>query len=69
MTDEMGTAERLYALAGEPFDVPVRTAITEYLTAHPRGRLGRVATSWDVFGIDEAGLRSRFASYIDRFLN
>ena len=69
MTDELGTAERLYALAGETFDVPVRTAITDYLTAHPRGRLGRVATSWEVFGIDEASLRSRFASYSDRFLN
>jgi hypothetical protein len=69
MTDELGTAERLYALAGETFDVPVRSAITDYLTAHPRGRLGRIATSWDVFGIDEVDLRSRFASYIDRFLN
>ncbi len=69
MTDELGTAERLYALAGETFDVPVRSAITDYLATHRRGRLGRVATSWDVFGIDEVGLRSRFASYIDRFLN
>ena len=69
MTDELGTAERLYALAGEPFDVPVRSAITDYLATHRRGRLGRVATSWHVFGIDEAHLRSRFASYIDRFLN
>jgi hypothetical protein len=68
MTDELGTAERLYALAGEPFDLPVRTAIADYLAAHPRGRLGRVATSWEVFGIEEAELRSRFASYIDQFL-
>jgi len=65
----VATYERLYALAGETFDVPVRSAITDYLTAHPRGRLGRIATSWDVFGIDEVGLRSRFGSYIDRFLN
>jgi hypothetical protein len=69
MTDELGTAERLYALAGEPFDVPARAAITDYLIAHPRGRLGRVATSWDMFGIDEDGLRTRFASYTDRFLS
>src|SRR3954470_19384980 len=69
MIDELGTAERLYALAGETFDVPARAAITDYLTAHPRGRLGRVATSWDVFGVDEADLRTRFAPYIDRFLN
>jgi hypothetical protein len=68
MTDELGTAERLYALAGEPFDLPVCAAITDYLAAHPRGRLGRVATSWEVFGIDEADLRSRFGSYIHRFL-
>ncbi|WP_123024215.1 sulfotransferase family protein [Mycolicibacterium stellerae] len=69
MNDELGTTERLYALAGEQFDDPARTAITDYLTAHPRGRLGRVATSWDVFGIDESDLRARFASYIDRFLS
>ena len=69
MADELGTAERLYALAGEPFDDPARAAITDYLNAHPRGRLGRVATSWDMFGIDEDGLRARFASYSDRFLN
>jgi hypothetical protein len=69
MNDELGTAERLYALAGEPFDGPARTAITDYLTAHPRGRLGRVATSWDAFGIDEADLPARFASYTDRFLS
>jgi hypothetical protein len=69
MSDELGTAERLYALAGEPFDGPARTAITDYLTAHRRGRLGRVATSWDAFGIAEADLPARFASYIDRFLS
>jgi hypothetical protein len=69
MTDELGTAERLFALAGEPFDEPVRRAATEYLDGHRRGRLGRVATSAQMFGLDEDELRARFAMYSERFLS
>lgn len=68
MADEVGTAERLYALAGEPFDAPVRSAITGYLDGHQRNRLGRVATSAQMFGIDEDDLRARFTGYSARFL-
>ncbi|MGK2870451.1 MAG: sulfotransferase family protein [Mycobacterium sp.] len=68
MADEVGTAERLYALAGEPFDAPVRTSITGYLSGHQRNRLGRVATSAQTFGLDEDDLRARFAAYSERFL-
>ena len=68
MADELGTAERLFALAGEPFDEPVRSAITGYLDGHRRGRLGRVATSAQMFGLDEDDLRARFAGYSERFL-
>lgn len=69
MADELGTAQRLYALAGEPFDEPVRSAITGYLDGHQRGRLGRVATSAEMFGLDEDDLRARFAGYSERFLS
>ena len=69
MTDEIGTAERLFALAGEPFDPPVRNAITGYLAEHRRGRLGRVATSAQMFGLDEDELRARFSGYSARFLS
>jgi Sulfotransferase family len=69
MADEIGAAKRLYALAGEPFDDPVRTSVTDYLDGHRRGRLGRVATSAEMFGLDEGELRSRFAGYSERFLS
>lgn len=69
MADELGTAERLFALAGEPFDEPVRNSITAYLDGHRRGRLGRVATSAQMFGLDEDDLRARFAGYSQRFLS
>lgn len=69
MADELGTAERLFALADEPFDEPVRTAVTDYLEGHRRGRLGRVANSAQMFGLDEDDLRARFAGYAQRFLS
>ncbi|OBF75450.1 hypothetical protein A5750_00445 [Mycobacterium sp. 852002-51613_SCH5001154] len=68
MTDEIGVAERVYVLAGEPFTDEVRTAIDEYLAGHRRGRLGNIATSCEMFGLDEADLRCRFAPYVERFL-
>ncbi|MGV7394696.1 sulfotransferase, partial [Mycobacterium kansasii] len=61
-------AERVYALAGEPFDEPARTPITGYLDGHRRGRLGNVATTCEMFGLAEEDLRARFALYVERFL-
>jgi hypothetical protein len=68
MGDELGVAERAYALAGEPFTEPVRTAIASYLAGHRRGRLGNVETSCEMFGLTQGALRSRFAPYVERFL-
>jgi hypothetical protein len=68
MADELGTAERVYALAGEPFAEPVYEAITGYLSGHRRGRLGQVETSCELFGLQEGELRERFAPYVERFL-
>lgn len=67
MADELGTAEQVYELAGEPLDDDARSAMSEYLAAHQRGRHGRVATSCEMFGLDEADLRARFAPYATRF--
>ena len=69
MADELGTARRVYTMAGEPFDGPVHTSITAYLSDHRRGRLGRVATSAQLFGLDEDNLRQRFTGYTQRFLS
>jgi hypothetical protein len=68
MADELGVAERVYALAGEPFNEPVRAAIADYLAGHRRGRLGSVETSPEMFGLTAEGLRERFAPYVERFL-
>lgn len=68
MANELDVAERVYALAGEPFTGEARTAIDDYLSGHQRGRLGNVATSCEMFGLDEDDLRARFAPYVERFL-
>jgi hypothetical protein len=69
MADEIGVAERVYGLVGEPVTDEVREAITRYLAGHQRGRLGKVVTSCEMFGLDEDDLRDRFAPYVSRFLS
>ena len=68
MADEVGVAQRVYALAGEPFTDQPRTAVAGYLDGHRRGRLGNVETSHEMFGLREGALRDRFAPYVERFL-
>lgn len=69
MADELGVAERIYALAGEPVSDVARASMVEYLAGHQRNRLGRVATSCEMFGLDETRVRERFAPYAERFLS
>ncbi len=69
MADELAVAERIYALAGEPVTDAARSAMAGYLAEHQRNRLGRVATSCEMFGLDEDDLRERFAPYVERFLS
>ena len=69
MADEFGVAERVYGLVGEPVTDDARTAMTAYLAGHERGRLGRVVTSCEMFGLNEGELRERFAAYVSRFLS
>jgi hypothetical protein len=68
MADEIGVAARIYDLASEPFPVEARAAIEAYLAGHERGRLGRIATSAEMFGLDDEDMRARFSRYADRFL-
>jgi hypothetical protein len=69
MADEFGVAEKVYGLVGEPVTGQARTAMTDYLAGHQRGRLGRVVTSCEMFGLDEDDLHVRFAPYVSRFLS
>jgi hypothetical protein len=68
MADELGVAATVYELAGEPLTDEARASMAEYLAGHQRGRLGRVATSGEMFGLDEQDLHARFAGYVSRFL-
>lgn len=68
MANEVGVAEQVYALSGEPFTDEARTAIADYLAGHRRGRHGQVQTSCEMFGLTEDALRARFAPYVERFL-
>jgi hypothetical protein len=68
MADEMGTAAKIYDLAGETMTNEARDTMRDYLAGHQRGRLGRVATSAEMFGLDETDVRNRFAPYVERFL-
>jgi hypothetical protein len=69
MADQLGVAERVFGLVGEPVTDDARAAMTEYLAGHQRGRLGKVVTSCEMFGLDEGELRERFAPYVSRFLS
>lgn len=68
MADDLAVTEEVYALAGEPLTDEARAAMADYLAGHQRGRLGTVATSPEMFGLDEGDLRARFAPYVERFL-
>jgi len=69
MADEFGVAEQIYGLIGEPITEDARTAMADYLAGHQRGRLGRVVTSCEMFGLNEDELHERFAPYVSRFLS
>jgi hypothetical protein len=68
MAGELGVAERVYHLAGEPLTNAARAAMAGYLAGHQRGRLGQVATLAEMFGLDEHDLHARFTPYVQRFL-
>lgn len=68
MADQVGAAEQIYELAGEPMSDDVRAAIDAYLVGHQRNRFGRVDTSCAMFGVDAQDLENRFTPYAERFL-
>ena len=69
MADDLAVTEKVYEVAGEPMTDEARAAMADYLDGHRRGRLGTVRTNPEMFGLDEAELRARFAPYVARFLS
>ncbi|OBB00448.1 hypothetical protein A5662_14550 [Mycobacteriaceae bacterium 1482268.1] len=69
MADEPAVVAEVYDKAGETLDDDARAAVAEYLHGHQRGRHGTVATSPEMFGLDEDAVRDPFAPYVARFLS
>ena len=68
MADEIGTVERIHALAGSGLPAQARADIEGFLAGHPRGKEGRVVYDMKSdFGIEPAQLRQRFAFYFEAF--
>ncbi|MFL6160390.1 MAG: sulfotransferase family protein [Marmoricola sp.] len=68
MADDLGTAEAVYALAGEPVSDDARAAMRGYLAEHRRDRHGRIDYRAADIGLDAEELRERYAAYTARFL-
>ncbi len=67
MGDDLGTLERIYELADQPYDDVARAAHRRYIATHPRDRYGKVIYEPERFGLDLAALRAEFAGYTARF--
>jgi hypothetical protein len=67
MADELGTVERIYELAGQPFGDAARAATAGYLAGHQRDRHGKVVYDLADFGLDPSDVAGRFRTYRERF--
>ena len=67
MADDIGTIERIYALAGQPFDDRARAATSDYIATHERDRFGKVIYDVDQIGIDVPARRASMRAYSERF--
>lgn len=67
MADDLAMVERIYALAGQPWDDGVRAHLAAYLGGHPRGRHGTVVYDAEAVGIDRAERERALAFYRQRF--
>jgi hypothetical protein len=68
MRDDLAAVRDVYDLCDEQLTPAAAQAMTDYLAAHPRGRLGRIDYRAEDVGLDPVELRERFAAYTARFL-
>lgn len=68
MADDIGTIERIYALAEHPLTPGIRAAMSGYIDNNPRGKHGLIRYDLEGdFGMDREELYRRFAPYMERF--
>ena len=67
MADDIGTVEKIYAVADQPFTDESRAAMQSFMAAHPRGRHGTIVYRPEEFGIDRAERHRALDFYQARF--
>jgi hypothetical protein len=67
MADDLAMVERVYDLAGQPFDDTARGAMVAFMAAHQRGRHGAVEYDLGPLGLDPVERRGALRFYSDRF--
>jgi hypothetical protein len=68
MADDVGTVERIYALAGLEMTPAARAALERFMAENPRGKHGRILYDLKAdFGVEPEALRKRFDFYFERF--
>jgi hypothetical protein len=67
MAGDLATVERIYRVAGQPYDDTARAAMSAFMASHPRGRHGTVVYDLRDFGLDPAERREALAFYSARF--
>jgi hypothetical protein len=67
MADDLAMVARVYELAGQPFDATARSAMNDFIAAHPRGKFGTIDYDLTQFGLDPNERRHALAFYAERF--
>ncbi|WP_208029670.1 sulfotransferase family protein [Rhabdothermincola sediminis] len=67
MADDLGTIERIYAVADQPLDDRARAAHQRYLASHQRDRHGSILYDLADFALDPSACRTATRSYTERF--
>lgn len=67
LRDPIGQMRKLYARFDEPFTPEAEAAMTRLLADNPQGKHGKHVYSLAEFGLTEAGVRSHFRDYCERY--
>jgi len=67
VADNMATIDRIYAHFDLPFPDATRALLQAHARANPRGKHGAHQYDLEKFGLSNAAVKARLASYIERF--
>ena len=67
VTDPVGTVRGLYDGLGLEWTDEASQGMSRLVAERPKGEFGAHAYDLATYGLDEAGLRERFASYVERY--